>query len=111
MPSYCERSIYVASHTSNVPGEQDKKAEALAELKNVAAGIDEKTQPLQKQLAVVTSFRRQYPDVVVVSSAVAMALPSLLRRSLFRTTLWAGVGAGGASFALEWLRIQDAKSR
>jgi hypothetical protein len=66
---------------------------------------------LQEKLAGVTAFRRSYPDAVVAGTAIACALPSLLRRSFFRSALWASSGYFGASFALEWLRIQDTKTK
>lgn len=66
---------------------------------------------MQQQLAGLTAFRRSYPDAVVAGTAFTCALPSLLRRSFFRSALWASSGYFGASFALEWLRIQDAKTK
>lgn len=90
---------------------QEKKEQGLAELHSVVASIDEKTQPLQDQLAGFTDFRRKYPDAVMTGTAMALALPSLLRRSLFRSVLWAGSGYFLSSVTLEWLRIQDGKKK
>mmetsp|Transcript_75261 Transcript_75261/g.151313 ORF Transcript_75261/g.151313 Transcript_75261/m.151313 type:complete len:158 (-) Transcript_75261:112-585(-) len=64
--------------------------------------------PISKAVCEFTTFRRKYPDAIIMMGGVSTGFyPLVWKRQLFRGSCWAGVGAGTAAFIVEFFRIAD----